>query len=130
MRLHSFCEECGTVRSRVRARGRPLGYFHQALANLNAILDNDRRYVKLAQVHTRLISRAFESIPDFGDPYSMSFETQWRLFAAAVRRCRPDLDDDLLAQALPREPRRSRPSFIELITQEKKEGQRAVTIVD
>jgi hypothetical protein len=129
MRLHSFCEECGTVRSRVRARGRPLGYFQKALANLKAILDNDRRHAKLAQVHTRLISRAFESIPDFGDAYSMSFEIQWQLFATEVQRCRPDLDDDTLAQAMPRQLRTARPSFIEQLANERREGQRAVSVI-
>jgi hypothetical protein len=115
--------DCGTVRSHVRAPGRPLGYFHQALANVKAILDTDRRYAKLAQVHTRLISRALESIPDFGDPYSMPFETQWRLFIAAVRKCRPDLDEDFLAQALPRDTRHSKPAFIELRQSENQEEQ-------
>ena len=118
MRLHSFCLECGTVRSRVRARGRPLGYFQQALANLKAILENDRRHAKLAQVHSRLISRSFELIPDFDDPYSMSFETQWRLFSTGVRRCRPDLDEDFLAQTLPREPRTASPFFTDVLANE------------
>jgi hypothetical protein len=55
-----------------------------------------------------------ESVPDFGDPFSMPFETQWRLFATAVQKSRPDIDDEFLAQALPREPQRVRSAIINL----------------
>ncbi|MEK6986776.1 MAG: hypothetical protein AABX97_01620 [Candidatus Thermoplasmatota archaeon] len=114
-RLHPYCLDCGAVRSMLPLRGRPLGYFEQALANLKADLEGNPRYPKLAQVHSRLIAKALESIPDFGDPYSMPFETQWDAFVNAVQRCRPDLDIDLIRSALPREPRRPRPAYISLI---------------
>jgi hypothetical protein len=124
MRLHSFCAECGTIRLRVQARGRPLGFFQQALSNLKANLDSDARYPKLAQVQSHLISNAVESIPDFGDEYSMAFEVQRGLFASAVRRCRPDLDENFILQALPREPRRPRDAFLSVASQVKEEAGR------
>ncbi|HEY5539297.1 MAG TPA: hypothetical protein VIL58_07140, partial [Thermoplasmata archaeon] len=57
-----------------------------------------------------------ESIPSFGDPYSMPLETQWTLFVEAVRRYRPDLDEDLLSRVLPRELRRPRRAYFDLLT--------------
>ena len=124
MRLHSFCVDCGAVRSRLPARGRSIGFFHNAIANLKSILDHHPSLPKLAQVHSHLIAKALESIPDFGDPYSMAFETQWSIFHSIVTRHRPDLDDELVEQALPREPRRSRPAFINLLPLSAKGGQR------
>ena len=114
-RLHPYCLDCGAVRSMLPLRGRPLGYFEQALANLKADLEGNPRYPKLAQVHSHLIAKALEAVPDFDDPYSMDFETQLAIFREAVRRCRPDLDEDLLLQVLPREPRARRKTYIELI---------------
>lgn len=116
MRLHTYCLDCGTVRSSLPMRGRPLGYFDQALANLKADLEHDPHYPKLAQVHSRLIAKAIRSVPDFGDPYSMDFETQLSIFVEAVRRCRRDLNEDFVAQALPREPKVRRKTYIEFIS--------------
>jgi len=122
MRLHPYCVECGAVRSLLPAKGRPLGTFLQAIANLKGILEDNPRYPKLAQVHSHLIAKALESTPSFGDPYSMPFETQWALFVEAVRRYRPDLDEELLEMIMPREPRRPRPSYIDLLTSTEKGG--------
>jgi len=125
-RLHPYCLECGAVRSLQPMKGRPLGYFERALATLKADLDRDPRYPKLAQVHSHLIAAALASIPDFGDPFSMPFETQWAIFVAAVQRFRSDLDADLIHAALPVEPRRKRPAVIELLTKPGKEGEARV----
>jgi len=127
IRLHTYCVDCGAVRSTLPMRGRPMGYFQHALANLKAILDHHPSLPKLAQVHSHLIAKALESIPDFGDPYSMPFETQWTIFYSMVKRYRPDLDDDLVEQALPREPRRSKPAFIDVLPLSTKGGQRTAT---
>lgn len=121
MSLHSFCVDCGAVRSERLVRGRPLGFFERALANLKAVLEDDPRHPKLAQVHSRLIALALASIPDFGDPYTMPFEVQWAIFVDAVQRHRPDLDVDFVRSALPRLPRRSRPAYIDLIATEPRE---------
>ncbi len=118
MRLHAFCTDCGAVRSRLPMRGRPMGYFQQALANLKATLEDHPRYPKLAQVHGHMIAKAFESIPDFADPYSMDFETQRMIFVGSVQRCRPDLPFDFLEEILPREPRTRRKAYIDLIASE------------
>jgi hypothetical protein len=92
-----------------------MGYFERAIANLKADLEHHPTYPKLAQVHSRLIAKSLERITDFGDPYSMDFETQWDLFLAAVQRVRPDLDLDFLRRVLPREERGHRPAYINLI---------------
>ena len=114
-RLHRYCLECGAVQSLQAAKGRPLGYFERALANLKAELEHETRYPKLAQIHSHLIAKALKSIPDFGDPYSMPFEAQWTIYVSQVQRVRPDLDIDLLRNALPHERRRPRPAYIDLL---------------
>jgi len=129
MRLHAYCMDCGAVRSQLPLRGRPRGFFDKALANLRADLESNPRYPKLAQVHSHLIAKALDAVPDFGDPYSMDFETQLAIFMAAVQRVRPDLDADVIHACLPREPRRRRPAFIDLVTMTATEGGRAKTVV-
>ena len=113
MGLHAYCLDCGSVRSRLSGPGRPSGFFHHAIGNLQAILEDHPKYSKLAQVHARLIGKALESIPDFGDPYSMSYEDQWAVFLRSVQRVRPDLPVDLIECVMPREPRRRQRPFID-----------------
>ncbi len=119
-RLHSYCLDCGAVRALQEAGGRPFGYFERALANLKADLEDDARYPKLAQIHSHLIAKALTSIPDFGDPYSMAFEAQWAIYVSQVQRVRPDLDIDRIRRAVPRERRRPRPTYIDLVAPPKR----------
>ncbi len=121
IRLHAYCVDCGAVRSMLPKRGRPMGHFQRALGNLEGILEDHPKYAKLAQVHARLIAKTLEKIPDFDDPFSMPYDTQWAIFVAAVQRARPDLPIELLEDALPREPRKVRPAFIDLIAPNPKE---------
>ena len=121
MRLHAFCVDCGTVRSSLPMRGRPLGYFDHALANLKADLEDHPYYPKLVQVHSRLIAKALAGIPDFGDPYSMPFETQWAIFVNTIQRFRPDLDIDFIERTLPRDRKRPKPAYIDLVAATKEE---------
>jgi|GEM_PF-4719722 len=114
MRLHPYCVDCGAVRSRQAVRGRPIGFFERWLANLKGILEDHPKYARLVQVHGHLIQRDLASVPDFGDPYSMAFESQRILFLAAVQRVRRDLPIDFLEDAMPREPRRRHLAFIDV----------------
>ncbi len=113
MGLHAYCLDCGSVRSMLPRPGRPAGFFHHAIGNLQAILEDHPKYAKLAQVHARLIGKALDSIPDFGDPYSMSYENQWAMFLRSVQHVRPDLPVDLIECVMPREPHRRRRPFID-----------------
>jgi hypothetical protein len=123
MNLHSFCLDCGAIRSMLVARGRPFGFFERWLVNVTETLEDHPKYAKLVQVHGRLILQAIRAIPDFGDPYSMPFETQRGLFLASVQRIRSDLPLEFIEDATPRPPRRERPAFIDLIaTLKEKEG--------
>lgn len=121
MRLHRYCLDCGAVRSMLPRRGHPLGHFERALANLKAYLEDDPHHPKLTQVHSHLIAAGLRAIPEFGDPYSMAFETQWAIFVELVQRYRPDLDVEFLERTMPREPRRARPAYIDLIASARKE---------
>jgi hypothetical protein len=115
MRLHAYCMDCGAVRSRLPARGRPQGYFERAVANLKRVLEDHPRLPKLAQVQSHLILSSLAAIPAFDDPYSMDFETQRALFIQAVQRTRRDVDLELVEEVLPRDIKRARPAFIDLI---------------
>jgi hypothetical protein len=122
MDLHSFCLDCGAIRSTLVARGRPFGFFERWLVNLTGILEGHPKYAKLVQVHGRLILQAIRAIPDFADPYSMPFETQRGLFLASVQRLRRDLPLEFIEDATPRTPRPERPAFIDLIATPKEKG--------
>ena len=115
MRLHWYCQECGAVKTELPLRGRPMGYFDQAVSTLKILLEDHPKYRPLAQVQSHLISKALRDIPDFDDPYSMAFGIQWDLFLHTVQRVRPDIPIDLIEEALPREPRKRRAAYIDVI---------------
>jgi hypothetical protein len=62
-----------------------------------------------------LILTSLAAIPAFDDPYSMDFETQRELLIRAVQRIRRDVDSELIEEVLPRDIKRARPAFIDLI---------------
>ena len=112
MGLHPYCIDCGAVRSMLPTPGRPTGFFERWVMNLTSILEDHPKYAKMAQVHRHLIVRAVEAVPDFGDPFSMPFDTQRALFLTAVQRVRRDIPLELVEDAMPPEPGRLRPALI------------------
>jgi hypothetical protein len=92
-----------------------MGYFERAVANLRRVLEDHPRLPKLAQVHSHLILSSLAAIPAFDDPYSIDFGTQRSLFIKAVQRARRDIDAVLVEEVLPRNIKRARPAFIDLI---------------
>lgn len=119
MGLHAFCLDCGTVRSRLPRPGRSLSFFYNAIGALGSILEKHPECGKLAQVQGRLIAKAIETVPEFGDQYSMSYETQWAIFVKCVQRVRPDVEIDVIERALPRQPRRTTAAVVDVVVARK-----------
>jgi hypothetical protein len=112
MEPHPYCLVCGKVKNVDGPRARKLGFYLSGLSSLKEHLAAGARYGKMTQSQSRLITKALEELDDFEDSYGLSLEVQTRLYVEAVRRVRPDLDDDLVLRWLPRLRGRSRvPAF-------------------
>ena len=108
--LHPYCRDCGTVKNLSLPRGRPLGYFCDAIANLKEYLEHSLEYEKLAQVQSHLMSTRLASRREFEDPWGTPGRAQLEAYVAAVKRVRPELDEELVLRMLPDRRRRRRSS--------------------
>lgn len=102
MRSHTFCLICGKVKNLHGPRGQKLGFYMSGLSALKEYLGRSAKYSKMTQSQSRLITMTIEGLDDFEDVYGMSREAQARLYFEAVRKVRPDLDDELIMRLLPR----------------------------
>ncbi len=105
MRIHKYCEECGTVEGKAEERARGLGFFSNILGDMKHFLDRERVRFKeadivIAKVHTRLIMKELAEIEDFEDCYWRSFSSQKEVFTGVVRKYLPRLSVSFINQFL------------------------------
>ncbi len=115
MRPHTFCVACGKVKNIDGPKAKKLGFYLSALAGLKGYLEGSAKHAKMTQSQSRLISKALEGLEECHDTYGLSLERQARLYLKAVRRVRPDLDDEMVLRLLPKVKRRSRRPLIEMM---------------
>ncbi len=113
MRPHAYCVTCGRVRNTGGPPAKKLGFYLSGLSALKEDLGRSAKREKMTQSQSRLITQALEGLEDFEDPYGLSLEVQAQLYVQAVKRVRPDLEDELVLRLLPRGERRSRKPFFE-----------------
>lgn len=114
MRPHAFCVTCGKVKSVDGPRARKLGFYLHGLSALKEYLRRSAKQEKMTQSQSRLVTKALEGLDDFEDTYGLSLEVQAQLYLQAVKRVRPDLEDELVLRLLPRGRRRSKRPFMGL----------------
>ncbi len=114
MRPHAFCVECGKVKNMVGGRAKKIGFYLSGLSTLKEYLERGKR-VKLTQSQSHLIAKSLMELKEFEDRYGMSLDVQLRLYVEAVRRVRPDLDDELILRLLPKVRKRPKKPLIEMM---------------
>ncbi len=113
MRPHAYCVTCGKVKNLDGPRARKLGFYLSGLSALKEYMERNTKYGKMTQSQSRLISKALEGLEEFEDLYGLNVEIQTLLFMEAVKRVRPDLDDELVLRLLPKIRRKFRRPLIE-----------------
>ncbi len=81
LKSHPYCIHCGIVKNIGSDRAAGIGYFINALSQME-------KHLKLpgSSVRIRLIIKDLEKIEDFDDTYSMSKYAQEKVFISTVKR--------------------------------------------
>ncbi len=112
MRPHAFCVTCGKVKTLDGPRARALGFFLSGLSALKEHLERDALRFKMTQTQSRLISKDLQELGEFEDTYGLTIWAQTRIYVDAVRRVRPDLEEELVIRLLPKlKPTSEKPLF-------------------
>jgi hypothetical protein len=117
MRPHTFCVSCGKVRTLDGPTARSLGFYLSGLSALKEHLKRSTHRFKMTQTQSRLISKDLEQLTEFEDAYGLALGAQIHLYLEAVRRIRPDLEQELVLRLLPKLKSASRKPFIDLMAQ-------------
>ncbi|MFQ5802869.1 MAG: hypothetical protein ACE5JQ_08260 [Candidatus Methylomirabilales bacterium] len=111
MRPHVFCLTCGKVKNLHGPRARRLGFYLSGLAALRGYLGRSPEHGKMTQSQGRLITKSLEELREFEDSYDLGVDIQGRIYLEAVKRVRPDLEEELVLRLLPKVRRKTRKSL-------------------
>ena len=117
MRPHAFCVTCGKVKTLDGPTARSLGFYLSGLSALKEHLEWSAHSFKMTQAQSRLISKDLERVGEFEDTYGLALGAQIRIYLEAVRRVRPDLEEELVLRLLPKLKSVSRKPLIDLMAQ-------------
>ena len=84
MKLHPYCNKCGTLKNVSSDRGKKISYFIMALSRLRKIL-NERGY-KVSEAQIRLIVKELSEVEGFDDTWWITFSKQKEVFIQIVRK--------------------------------------------
>ncbi len=108
MRPHVFCVTCGKVKNLDGPRARRLGFYLSGLSALRGYLGWSPKHGKMTQSQSRLITKSLEGVTAFEDSYDLGLDIQGRIYLQAVKRVRPDLEEELVLRLLPKVRRKTR----------------------
>jgi hypothetical protein len=84
MKLHPYCNKCGTLKNVSSDRGKKISYFVMALSRLKKILE-ERGY-KVSEAQIRLIVKELSEIEGFEDVWWITFSKQKEIFIRIVQK--------------------------------------------
>jgi len=84
IKLHPYCENCGTVKNVSSDVGKKMSYFVVALSNLRKILKS--RGYKVSDAQIRLILKELSEIEGFEDTWWITFTKQKEIFVSVVKK--------------------------------------------
>jgi len=79
LKLHPYCENCGTLKNVSSLKGKKLGHFMKVVSEL-------KKSCRITEVQLRLIAKELESNPDFQDLWWINYEQQKKIFVEVVTR--------------------------------------------
>ncbi len=83
LKPHPHCKVCGSVKNVSSDKGKRIGYFINALAEMRSFLE--KKGYKLTQSQIRLITKELEE-KGLDDVYTLSFSAQKEIFVETVRK--------------------------------------------
>ncbi|RLI81589.1 hypothetical protein DRP04_05750 [Archaeoglobales archaeon] len=84
MKLHPYCNKCGTLKNVSSDRGKKIGYFVMTLSKLRRVLE--RRGYKISEAQIRLIVKELSETEGFDDIWWITFSKQKEIFIQTVRK--------------------------------------------
>ncbi len=84
LKLHPYCERCGTFKNVSSDKGKSIGYFVASLSKLKRILEGKGYKVSKAQI--RLIVKELSEIDGFEDLWWITFSKQKEVFVKVVQK--------------------------------------------
>ncbi len=84
MKLHPYCNKCGTVKNVSSDKGKKISYFVETLSRLRKILE--KRGYKVSEAQIRLIVKELSEIEGFDDVWWITFSKQKEIFIRIVRK--------------------------------------------
>ena len=84
MKLHPYCERCGTIKNVSSDRGKKMGYFAAALSRLRKVME--RKGYKISDAQIRLIMKELSETEGFEDVWWITFSKQKEIFVEVVKK--------------------------------------------
>ncbi len=84
LKLHPYCNKCGTVKNVSSDKGKKISYFVASLSELRKILA--KRGYKISDVQIRLIIKELGEIDGFDDTWWITFSKQKEIFISTVKK--------------------------------------------
>lgn len=84
LKLHPYCNKCGTVKNVSSDKGKKISYFVASLSELRKILE--KRGYKISDAQIRLIIKELSEIDGFDDTWWITFSKQKEIFISIVRK--------------------------------------------
>ncbi len=84
LKLHPYCNKCGTVKNVSSDKGKKISYFVASLSKLRKILE--KRGYKVSDAQIRLITKELSEIDGFEDTWWITFSKQKEIFISIVKK--------------------------------------------
>jgi hypothetical protein len=84
IKLHPYCNKCGTVKNVSSDKGKKISYFVSSLSKLRGILE--KKGYRISDVQIRLIIKELSEIDGFEDTWWITFSKQKEIFISVVKK--------------------------------------------
>ncbi len=82
LKLHPYCNKCGTMKNVSSDKGKKISYFVASLSKLRKILE--KKGYKISDAQIRLIVKELREVEGFEDTWWITFSKQKEIFISIV----------------------------------------------
>ncbi len=82
LKLHPYCNKCGTMKNVSSDKGKKISYFVASLSKLRKILE--KKGYKISDAQIRLIVKELSKVEGFEDTWWITFSKQKEIFISIV----------------------------------------------
>jgi len=84
IKLHPYCNKCGTLKNVSSDRGEKINYFIIGFSKIRQILK--KRGYKISDVQIRLILKELSEVEGFDDTWWITYSKQKEIFISIIRK--------------------------------------------